>query len=391
MSESSKFYKSFLFKHQIERRIPYLEVYSDGVLSYDVDNIYPQRIEELIRRSSAATRAINLFLRFIIGKGFQDKTLNKTKINRYGQTVMELLRLVGEDYSKFTGFGILVCYNAFLEKHSFYHVPFEQIRLGLPDELGRINYFKVYGDWAEEKGGIKKDKIQTIKAYNPNPEVLTKQIQKAGGIQSFKGQLFYFSPDKNNYPLASIDPIINDVDSDARLSRFKNRNIRNKFMPSAIAEYPGEFEEEEEKEQFLDDLKAFQGDEEAGSIMLVENKDAKENPLKIHPFKVENNDKVFEYHETSIKEQIRRHFVQPAVLSGEVTPGKLGNSTEFADAYEFYNSHTEDDRSIFEETFYELLKDFATPVIPEGAEELVIQKLTFGTPKTENKQDGNTN
>lgn len=377
MSDSSNFYKSYLFKHQIERRIPYLEVYSDGILSYDVDNIYPQRISELTKRSSAASRAIKLLSRFIIGEGFEDMTLNKTKVNRHNQTLKEILRLAVDDYAEFSGFAILVCYNAFLQKHSFYHVPFEHVRLGLPDELGRITYYKVYSDWTEEKSDIRKEKIQTVKAYNPNEDVLRKQIMKAGGIQNFKGQLFYFSPEKNNYPLSMIDPIINDVDSDARLSRFKNRNIRNKFMPSAIAEFPGEFEDDNEREEFLGDLKDFQGDEEAGSIMLIENKDAKENPLKIHPFKVDNNDKIFEYHEKSIKENIRRHFVQPAVLSGESTPGKLGNSQEFEDAYNFYNSHTKDDRSIFEETFFELLKDYATPLIPEGAEYLKITKLKF--------------
>src|ERR1700744_2674975 len=93
---------------QIERRILVRPNQTFGILNYDMDNAYPQRMLELVAASPTAKDCWNKRARFIAGNGFEDKNLSKQEINANGLTIGKLLKAIASDKALFTGFGIHV-------------------------------------------------------------------------------------------------------------------------------------------------------------------------------------------------------------------------------------------------------------------------------------------
>ena len=88
------------------------------------------------------------------------------------------------------------------------HVPFENCRLEEEDDDGVISHIVVHPDWRGKKtrgGKAVKVTIETIEVFpvfNPSPDVVQLQIQAAGGIEFYKGQILYISrAGRNAYPL----------------------------------------------------------------------------------------------------------------------------------------------------------------------------------------------
>ena len=48
----------------------------DGIVSYDIDNAYPSRMERLINSSVTSKSAAGMYARFLSGQGFADESLN---------------------------------------------------------------------------------------------------------------------------------------------------------------------------------------------------------------------------------------------------------------------------------------------------------------------------
>ena len=364
--------------HEIDRRIPYDENTVDDILNYGYDNAYPQRMKELMGRSSSTEAAVSRFAKFIRGNGFVDQVFGQTIINSAGHKIRDLLRMCIMDYAIWRGFALRINYNAFLSINSVYYLPFDWVRFSIPQTAsGIIKTVAVHPDWLGERNQTKtfnKDLIQEVDMFNPDPDVVRRQIREAGSLAKYKGQILYYTPEMSTYPTASFDAIQEDVDTDARISRFKNSNVKNKFMASHIIEYPGEFEGDDERAKFINNLSDFQGDEEAGNLFVIENAH-EDKRLQLHPVAIQDNDRLFEWHEESVKNNIRRHYMQPPVLGGELTPGRLGGAAELQDAFAFYNSVTTDDRNIFEEKFRDVFSGFRRPINP--SENYLIDTLTF--------------
>ena len=92
---------------QIERRILVRPNQTFGILNYDLDNAYPQRMLELVASSPTAKDCWNKRTKFIGGTGFEQADLGKVVINNKGLTLAKLLKAVAGDKALFTGFGKL--------------------------------------------------------------------------------------------------------------------------------------------------------------------------------------------------------------------------------------------------------------------------------------------
>lgn len=345
---------------EVPARIKVKTSKTEGILSYDVDNAYPQRINNLINASGQAKSCTRLFAKFIIGGGFYDPTFYKAKINKRGLTPDKLQRRVAADYSAHYGFAIHVNYNLMFQITEVNYVPHEFCRLTDPESEGYTGKIAVYDDWAREKRkSIAKDKIDYIDRFNPNPDVLFSQIEKAGGIENYKGQILWWLPNEDCYPLAPVDAVIEDVRTDAGTKEFRERSVTTSFMPSHIVEYPFEFESEEERQEETEGWKKMQGTKNSNKIILIENKDAKDKPVRIHKIDLQNNDKIFEWTDSTAKKSIVQQFLQPAILLNiQDGSGITFSNDNITQAYTYYNNITQDDRLIIEEAFKEIFSHF---------------------------------
>lgn len=331
----------------LKRRIPYAENRVDGILMYGKDNLYPQRMIELMKRSGAATRSVSLLSKFVVGAGFVDAALNSEDliINHAGQTPLDLLQDVANTWGPFRGAAIHTDFNGFLQPINPKVIDFEYCRLGVPDEKGHVSKIVISDDWAYEKGKPMKSRIQRVDTFNPEADVVLAQIIRAGGLANYNGQLLYLTPQTDKYATATFDEVISDVETDAGVSKFRETSVTTNFMAGHFVELPYEFETEKEREDFNIMLAKFQGVDNNGRILVIENKFADKVNIKLQKVDVQDNDKLFEWTDQSASTKIRMHYTQPAILVGDLVPGRLGNTLEVENSFNFYNLITHMERT----------------------------------------------
>lgn len=344
----------------IPKRISVKAIKTEGIFSYDIDNAYPQRMLRLIGASGTARNCVRLFSKFLSGKGFEDLSFAKTILNRKGETADKLLRKIADDYAQHGGFALHFNYNLNLKISEVSVIPMEHTRL--PDQIDPLNINKiaVYDDWAKEfSSRIDRKKIKWIDRFTEDPLAVQRQIETAGGIGTWHGQVYWYSNEgESSYPVPVYDPVMEDIDTDSEVKITRNSNVRTGFSASHIFVHKGKFESEEKREEFIQMLSEFQGSDVANSIMLVETETEEQIPILL-PIESNLSSKVIEITNTNIKNSIIEAFGQPQ----ELFPGARGNGITFSNdalrlAYEYYNSSTEPDRFLIEEIFVKFMKLF---------------------------------
>lgn len=341
------------------RRIDYSRNTTRGILNYDRTNDYPQRVLKIIRDSGHGSLCTSMYARFLSGEGIDGA--KKIVVNRKGHTLDFIHEKVVESYSIFRGYALHFNYNANFKITEIQLVRFENCRLGLPDDEDYSGMIAVYNNWDRARGSvIQQAKIKRYYAYNPNPEVIKAQVKADGGWSKYRGQVLYFSADGDSYPLCSLDSVLEDCVTDAQVKVFKYNNVTTNFMASHMLVTKGKSESTDESDDFATSLTQFQGAENTGKIMHIEI-DFDEDKPELQAFETVNNDKLFEYTETSVHANIRKKLLIPPVLIGDLIAGKLGTSEEIYDATAFYNSITSKERTKIYDDITAIMARFKTP------------------------------
>ncbi|MGF7038622.1 hypothetical protein [Mucilaginibacter lappiensis] len=364
---------------QIERRILVRPNQTYGILNYDLDNAYPQRMLELVAASPTAKDCWNKRAKFIAGNGFEEKDLGKQIINSKGLTLAKLLKALANDKALFTGFGIHINYNANFKIASVNYVKFEDIRMGDTDCVDTAEKYALYSDWGRKTWkNIMRSKITFLDKYNPDPAVIEQQVTDAGGWEHYKGQLFYFNPEVDDYPLIEADSVWEDFETEAGIKIFNNREVTTGFLPSTMLFMQARREEADNSRPDADeyagvnipsqlekDLGAFQGAKSAQKIIVIEYEDENSKPeFKAYP--IQNNDRLFETTERSVEARIIKGFSIPKELINSEKSSGLSNGSEKKEAIIEFNDNTAPDRLELSETFAEVFNHFYIDVNPGG-------------------------
>lgn len=365
-----------------QKRLTYRDDRSNGVQMYDADNIYPQRVRNAINSSGTATACQNLFAKHLRGRGFRDQNLETLLINEKGQTLGDVHKLLCYDRAMFLGYAFHITYNALFQPISIKHVPYEFIRLELPDDMLNVTQVKVHPDWARETGTFDKKQLQTYDLYTEDIEVIYDQVDKAGGFDNWKGHIYYYSEKGNTvYPPAVCDPVFEDVLTDAGIKMWKFRGISTDFMASYFWVFNGEFASEQERDAYVQALNTFQGVDNAHKIVVVECPQPSAKPELIKVDK-QDNDKVYELTETTVRENIIRCYGQPLALHAIKTQGQLGLSKEWEEAKANYDERTSDERTKLAQTFKPILENWFEGNPSENGDYLVIPLTGIEEQKT---------
>lgn len=351
-----------------QKRVSLINSKKLKIQNFGALNDYPQKAMLLRSASTTATSCINVFKNFVYGQGFLDENLAKQKANKK-QTFNKLLRDVVDNFCELQMFFIHINYNLLGQPVNYTVIPSENCRFGYKDDTCKeIDHIAIHPDWAKydvDTKQIKDEDITRIKLFNPNPQIIREQIINAGGIENYKGQVYVYSIEGNNqYSLAYYDAILSDINTEGAVSTVKNRNVRNNFITAGVfVEKITKNETTEQDETVANQIKGLQGDMNAFKIATMQISTDEEKPEFIE-FPQMNGDKLHELTESTIKANIKEHFAQPGILRGELVAGKLGNTSEVSDLYNYYNVLTQSYRDILTEAFRELLKyyNFEIPV-----------------------------
>lgn len=350
-----------------------LEIYTNGE-----DNAYPERVDRLVNNSVTAKMSLSILVQYLLGKGFGDK--DNLIINQNNkQKLIYFAEDVADSLAEFRGVAIHFDYNALFEPVNPVVLPFETIRIGKKDSKKYNGKILTCDDWTEAKA----ENISTYDVFNSNTKVVEAQIKAQDGIDKYKGQILYINYDKNYYyPLSRIDSVMNDCDSEAQASIYKNQLLRNGFFGKTliitkplvdqnIDEFIYDSEGNKTPNREYTDLESeatevkktieeFIGSENAGGAMLMEMDwagDKMDDAIKFVNIDGKIDDKMFEYTENSVSKNILMAFENiPVALVKSPDTALLGNSGEaIKEAKKTYWQNTNKERNRFETLLNEVL------------------------------------
>lgn len=361
-----------------------------GIQSYGDDNLYPHVLRNIIAASSTGTECANRLADFIEGNGFREVKFSEYVVNRRGDTADDIHTLVCKDVADCKGLALHVNYNVFGEICELNFVPFENCRLLEEDDYGYVSKIAVHPDWTGKKTRkgkairVEKKNVDFIDVFNPQKEVVLAQIEAAGGIEYYKGQIMWLSMDgKFVYPTGMADSVLTEMSTDEGLSNVKYRNVRCNFLPAGMmitkkgVNITGEENDGEKSNNedtgFSDTLVQLQGDANATKILEVTLNTDEEKPEFI-PLKSNNYDKEFTVTDASTVERIYSAYGQEPWYCIRI--GKVGFSGDILeDAFEYYNSIVSKQQRMIERAFQKIFEGWYETANPSN--DFSIQPLKY--------------
>lgn len=307
------------------------------IKSYDADNLYPQNVRAIVASSKTGSGCLERYTDYIEGRGIASAVLASLRVNLNGERMSDIHALASADLALFNGFALHVNYNIDGKVVDIHHVPFENVRICEADAEGVTRMVALHPDWSGQltRNGkavqVKKENVDYIDVFNPDPVVVLSQMLEAGGPQFYKGQILYYSREGHlQYPYAKAHSILTDLSTDEGLSNVQLRNVRNNFLPAGafvrMKGAKGYLEDDEDKtvdSGYPEDLLALQGDTEAVNIIDIEVETKEDIPQFIN-FRGNNYDKDFTETAAETKDCIYAAFGQEGWLA--IRNGKVGFS-----------------------------------------------------------------
>jgi hypothetical protein len=351
--------------HFNEIRHSLLDVKKDSrtdVYNWGADNAYPSTMEYLLSASVTAKNAVDKASKAIIGKGIANGHII---INKKGHTINDVIRTFGREYVKHNNAFLSIGYNLLGEVVSIEVIPSKKVRLGKKDDTGYNGKFIVYDNWDKKEGKIDPDAFQVVDRYNPNKEIVLSQIEAAGGISKYKGQIVHIQKYMNEiYSLSDADCVILDMIAEINASEFKQKGSTDGFLNCKIMAVKP-FNSDEERNAFKRDLDALRGAKNANSVILLESPDANDelsNQMLLQDLTSSHNDELFKYTEESIEKNIAKAFNVPLALINPNDNGLFSASGEMYNAVKnILWEEKEEERQKIEEMLTSILSNYKTP------------------------------
>jgi hypothetical protein len=332
------------------------------ITNYDSDNLYPQRVEEIVNCSPITLGSTNALADFLRGGGFEN---NGDIFINENTTINGLLRLVSQDFSYFKGYALHFNVNQLGAVSDVTHIPFKYVRYGLPDKNGKHVDVKVSVNWEG-------DQLKT--SARGTEEIKTFPLWDSG-LPGEEGFVLYVTPQKDKYPRAVSDPILDSAQADAELQVFELGGIQNGFHGLNVFKYPGKIEDDAERRLVEAKLKEFTGSDGANSTMLVETSPDFNGNI-IETIAANNNDKLFELTLKNIRDRILMVYAMPHSILGIQPESGMFNTEQLEEAYLYYNVKTKDGRMQIEEVFNMLFSMWFSGAIELGT---IIENSFNGT------------
>lgn len=366
------------------KRTPTVVDTTDRVLRFDSDNLYPQRAEETIKRSATLKSLMDRIADFLNGEGFADPALAKMIVNRQGlkgQTANKVLQTVSVPKARYRTVPLHVGYNLMGQICEINPIPFEYIRMGLKNKMGKVTHYAYSCNWERDSRKGNEHNIRFYPRFNPDPSVVLEQIEEAKGIYNYRGQILYLTPEDDIYPLADFDAVYDDAQVQNEIGLFKIANVQNSFFGTTLFVYPGQFASTEEREGFQEIIAGKTGARNAGKrIGIQDPSGTKKASDLVQSLETANLDKQLEYTERSIKENIIESQAFPTMLLGK-TPTGLFAQGDMEEAYTYVNAITRNRRAELSEVFSLIFSYWETPIITDAAiiEQRYIRQSAAGS------------
>jgi len=353
-----------------------------GILDYGKNNAFPASLLDNIQNSHITKRCIDVINKFIVGDGFEDPSLNDVIINSDGQTLGELHQSLSMDLAYFEGIYTNAKYNQKFETTEYFHLPFENTRLGIYNEIGKITEIKYNNSWGQKWSTDYNEDTVNYKIFNGLEDVVAGQIAQYGA--SYKGQVLYSHvqrPQMRFYPVPQYYSAENWIKVDSKIGNFHVNNIDNNFLLSVLMKVVGDPTEEVMKlkkdtatgrfiptstgkmkgDVFNSEMSNnFSGSSKGGGIMVAWAK-AKEQFPELESFPNNTNHDLFISLQNLVTDNLAIATGVPRILANIATAGKLGDTNAITEAVTYMQGNVQTQQSLLEDHYKKLFKNSAIP------------------------------
>ena len=246
-------------------------------VDFGSNNLYPDLLIELYNNSAMHRTAVEAKSDAVYGEGI--KNFGDEIVNSEGETMNEVFEKVVNDYILFGGYALNVIHSKGGDSIAeYYHLPFNNVRSGkMDEETDKVEEYYYCHDWKQHR------------KYKPT-------AYKAFSLTDNKGdnasQIFYYfdyTIGQFYYPLPSYVGAVNDIDTDARISRFHANNLKNGLAPSMMLTFRNGIPTQDEQNEIWRDIdKTFAGEEQAGKFFVNFSEPGREPTVE--PIRSENDD-----------------------------------------------------------------------------------------------------
>jgi len=338
------------------KRLPVSVSYRDDILLWGIDNLYPQRVEEVINSSPITKSALQVTSDFINGDGF----LTDQQIGEY--TFNELLNLSSLDYATYNAVAILLDVNLDGEIVDCHPVEMKYVRLGAPDKSLEIKTIRISVDWEEQLPIALRPKILTYPLWtgkdNAKEMIETWDVNSQG---DFPGFCYLNTPKKKQYPLATVDAVLDSSQSNAEIQVFELSSIQNGFQSASVIKHQGKIADAAERMRVENLVQSVRGAENANSIIVWEVPDGFEGDV-LEQIPANDQDKLFEQTNKATVNRIVQSLAIPPSLLGIMPENSFFTMQEINDSYSYFNVRTKNRRTVLGNIFQEIANDSVSPV-----------------------------
>jgi hypothetical protein len=334
------------------------------LFNWGLDNSFPSLVETLINHSVTSKSCIDKVAKAIYGKAFGEA--GKIIVNKDGQSLNEVLRISAREYAKHNNLFLHIGYNAELKINSIKVIPATNVRVGKADDNGHSGKFIIYGNFNKEDGKVDETAFKYVDKFNPLKVVIEAQIENAGSILAYKGQVLHIQKDSNSvYSLTDLNPVLSEALLEKNSQTFRSKGAEKGFLNTKLMVVQP-FSSEDERRQFTNQLNDLQGAENSGSVLLLESSnvsDNLDNQMKLEDLSSTYNDKLFEYSDSQAEKNICKAFSVPLLLINPSDNSMFGNSGELLKQAKLQLwENKEEERLQLEECFNKLLSNFTDEI-----------------------------
>lgn len=365
-----------------------MENKSERYLRDGIRNDYPDYLIKTVSNSPNAISAMRKLQAFVQGRGLSDENLSELLVNE-SETFDELHAKIAKDLAFSERFAIRIVPNLGGGIDKIYHIPFEAVRFGLPDDSGKVNYIAVnylFNTIDYRPSDTKHYPIFDLRKglTNWRQESAQKEADYPDEGE-YTGHVYFYSAtsEKNRtYSRPAYFAAQDYMKVDFKLGEFHTRNTDNNFFLGGIISVVGDpdviiYNEDGSEystagQEFNKELgNTFSGTDKAGQWM-TDWIDAPEDATKVTAWPGNTNHELFTVLEGICEDRIAKSIGVPKVLMGVPTTGKLGDSQEIRNAIKFTNENTESQRRKLESIYATLVELMKAPMPEDG---ITIEKI----------------
>ena len=289
-------------------------------VSFGSNNLYPDLLIELYNNSAMHRTAVEAKTDAVYGDGI--KQFGDEIVNQDGETMNEVFEKIVKDYILFGGFAMNVVHSRGGDTIAeYYHLPFNNVRSGKLTENDKIEEYWYSSDWKQHR----KYKPTAYPAFS----LTDNKGEKASQIYYY----FDYTIGQFYYPLPSYVGAVNDIDTDARISRFHANNLKNGLAPSMMLTFRNGIPPLDEQQEIWRDIdNTFAGEEQAGKFFVNFSEPGREPTVE--PIRSENDDYYVTLEERITSRILTAHRItSPLLLGIKDSSGFSSNADEINTAF----------------------------------------------------------